>query len=539
MKHMFMEKFFLASRTATIRKEICGIRQHFGETLHEYWERFNKLCATCLHHQISEQLLIWYFYKGLTMTDRSMIDASSGGALMDKTPGATRNLISNMESNTQQFRIRGADQPRMVSKIGAVDNLRLKNQLTELTSLVRKLAIGQHQPSIVARVCGICTSIEHPIDMCPTLQETESNHPESVGSIGGYQYRKHPYQTISAGAKSRAICSSAIWTCPECTLRSSRLSTVESAISSTTFPTTVVIESASSRQLAISKRLDEVASNKQSGVPTNNMQFQQNMKATIQDLKIQIGQLANTVSHLHSVEYNNIPSQTIPNARGNVSVVTLRSGRELPQPAPQQELRPTDADSESDANSQVPQQDRSIPLSFLTQTLLAKKPESDEELLKMFQKIPKYAKFLKELCVHKRKKMKGEVESGAIVSALTQNNEFTTGVQQALPKKFQDPGIFFVSCTIGNCTFVDAMLDLGASINVMPTSICKSLKFGDLEPTRMTIQLANRSVVQLLGVLKEALVQVNELIFLTDFYVLDMEDETSRKGSTLILGDRS
>ncbi|RDY00926.1 hypothetical protein CR513_15841, partial [Mucuna pruriens] len=65
MKHMFLEKFFLASRTTTIGKEICGIRQHFGETLHE----FNKLCAICPHHQISEQLLIQYFYEGLTMMD--------------------------------------------------------------------------------------------------------------------------------------------------------------------------------------------------------------------------------------------------------------------------------------------------------------------------------------------------------------------------------------------------------------------------------------------------------------------------------------
>ncbi|RDY05468.1 hypothetical protein CR513_10704, partial [Mucuna pruriens] len=54
IKRMFLEKFFLASRTLTIKKEICGIREHPGETLHEYWERFNKLCATCLHHQISE-----------------------------------------------------------------------------------------------------------------------------------------------------------------------------------------------------------------------------------------------------------------------------------------------------------------------------------------------------------------------------------------------------------------------------------------------------------------------------------------------------
>ncbi|RDX87051.1 hypothetical protein CR513_31531, partial [Mucuna pruriens] len=101
MKRTFLEKFFPASRTASIRKEICGIRQHTGETLHEYWERFNKLCATCPHHQISEQLLIQYFYEGLSMMDKSMIDAASGGALMDKTPAAARHLISNMASNIQ------------------------------------------------------------------------------------------------------------------------------------------------------------------------------------------------------------------------------------------------------------------------------------------------------------------------------------------------------------------------------------------------------------------------------------------------------
>ncbi|RDX97146.1 hypothetical protein CR513_20113, partial [Mucuna pruriens] len=48
--------------------------------------------------------------------------------------------------------------------------------------------------------------------------------------------------------------------------------------------------------------------------------------------------------------------------------------------------------------------------------------------------------------------------------------------------------------------------------------------------------LANRSVVQPLGVLEDVLVQVNELTFPTNFYVLDMDDETSGKGSTLILG---
>ncbi|RDY14154.1 hypothetical protein CR513_00821, partial [Mucuna pruriens] len=163
MKHMFLEKFFPVSRTVTIRKEICGIRQHFGETLHAYWERFNKLYATCPYHHISEQLLIQYFYKGLMSINGQ------------DTRVAARQLISNIASNTHQFWIKGARPSRMVNEVGAINNLRLENQLTELTSLVRQLVVGQHQPNMKARVCGICTYVEHPTNMWPTLQETESD----------------------------------------------------------------------------------------------------------------------------------------------------------------------------------------------------------------------------------------------------------------------------------------------------------------------------------------------------------------------------
>ncbi|RDX76484.1 hypothetical protein CR513_43512, partial [Mucuna pruriens] len=151
------------------------------------------------------------------MMDKSMIDTASGGALMDKTPIAARHLISNMASNTQQFGIKGADPSQMMNEIGVVDNLRLENQLPELTSLVRQLVVGQHQP---------CQQPEfvHPTKMCPTLQETKSDHPKSVGAISGYQYEKQPYQNRQI--ESRAICGSGIRTCLECTSRSNRLSTM-------------------------------------------------------------------------------------------------------------------------------------------------------------------------------------------------------------------------------------------------------------------------------------------------------------------------
>ncbi|RDX74355.1 hypothetical protein CR513_45906, partial [Mucuna pruriens] len=255
MKHTFLEKFFPASRTASIRKEIYGIRQHTGETLHEYWERFNKLCATCPHHQINEQLLIQYFYERLSLMDRSMIDAANGGALMDKTPAATRHLISNMARPNQS---------QTVNEIGAISNQRLENQLTELTSLVKQLAVSQHQPTMAAKVCGICTSVEHPTDMCPTLQETESDQPKNVEAIATWK------TAILAKTESRAIRSLTTQIHTEYILETSRVSTADSAISSTTFPTTTttIVKSAYPRQLSIFGGPNEVACNQQPGVPT-------------------------------------------------------------------------------------------------------------------------------------------------------------------------------------------------------------------------------------------------------------------------------
>ncbi|RDX94407.1 Retrovirus-related Pol polyprotein, partial [Mucuna pruriens] len=326
MKHTFLEKFFPASRTASIKKEICGIRQHTGETLHEYWERFNKLCATCPHHQISEQLLIQYFYEGLLMMDRSMIDAASGGALMDKTPAAARHLISNMASNTQQFGIRGPSQTRMVNEIGATSNQRLENQLTELTSLVRQLAVGQHQPAMAAKVCGICTSMEHPTDMCPTLQETESNQIENPYQNRPFDNQQQGRQPFRPGPNQGPYAAQQFGSTPNTYQRQAGYQQPTPQYQAPPFQQQqqqqrVPTQGNSPSLEDLMKQLATSNLEFQQFVSSNNMQFQQNMIATIQDLKMQIGQLANTVSQLQSAGSSNLPSQTIPNPRGNASLV--------------------------------------------------------------------------------------------------------------------------------------------------------------------------------------------------------------------------
>lgn len=80
------------------------------------------------------------------------------------------------------------------------------------------------------------------------------------------------------------------------------------------------------------------------------------------------------------------------------------------------------------------------------------------------------------------------------------------------------------------------MLDLGASINVMPSSILNKLDLGPLQHTSLTIQLANRSNARPVGVVEDVLVQVNYLIFPVDFYILDMVGESNSSRSPIILG---
>lgn len=83
--------------------------------------------------------------------DRSMIDAASGGALVDKTPTEVKDLIANMAANSQQFRTRqDMTPPRKVNEVQTTET-QLGKQLAQLTSVGQQLSLGQQ-----VRPYGIC-----------------------------------------------------------------------------------------------------------------------------------------------------------------------------------------------------------------------------------------------------------------------------------------------------------------------------------------------------------------------------------------------
>ncbi|KAJ9162845.1 hypothetical protein P3X46_022587 [Hevea brasiliensis] len=131
--------------------------------------------------------------------------------------------------------------------------------------------------------------------------------------------------------------------------------------------------------------------------------------------------------------------------------------------------------------------------------------------------MPSYAKFLKEILSKKRK-----LEDYGIV-ALTE--ECSAILQNKLPPKLKDPGSFSIPCLIGDKKIDKALCDLRASVSLMPLSICKKLEIGELKPTTISLQLADRSVKYPIGILENIPIKVGKVFIPVDFIVLEMEED--------------
>jgi hypothetical protein len=106
--------------------------------------------------------------------------------------------------------------------------------------------------------------------------------------------------------------------------------------------------------------------------------------------------------------------------------------------------------------------------------------------LDAIQQVPSYAKFLKDLITVKRKTN--------VPKQVCLTEQVRSILQCKFPIKYKDPGCPTISFTIGVSRIEKALLDLGASNNLLPYSVYLQLGLGGLKPTSMTLQLANRSI---------------------------------------------
>ncbi|GKF79433.1 reverse transcriptase domain-containing protein [Tanacetum coccineum] len=129
--------------------------------------------------------------------------------------------------------------------------------------------------------------------------------------------------------------------------------------------------------------------------------------------------------------------------------------------------------------------------------------------------MPKYAKMVKDLLNNKEKHLE---------LANTPLNENCSAVLlKKLPKKLGDTGRFLILCDFYRLESCMALADLGASINLMPLSVWKKLSLLELTPTRMTLELATRTVAYPTGIAEDVFVQIGKFTFPADFVVIDYD----------------
>ena len=100
-------------------------------------------------------------------------------------------------------------------------------------------------------------------------------------------------------------------------------------------------------------------------------------------------------------------------------------------------------------------------------------------LLHVIKQVPAYAKVIKDLCSIKRKH---HVKKTAFLT-----EQVSVVIQHKTPSKYKDPGCPRISCTIGDYIIEHALLDLGASVNLISFSVYQKLGLGELKPTSITL----------------------------------------------------
>ncbi|XP_016173510.1 uncharacterized protein LOC107616019 [Arachis ipaensis] len=251
-----------------------------------------------------------------------------------------------------------------------------------------------------------------------------------------------------------------------------------------------------------------------------------------------------------------LPSQPQPNPKGCINAITLRSGTNLdeigvvPTSSSEEtrkeevgedmgvmndEEKDIEKDGEEPLKAKEPKRKNSIeepmPIPFPTFAKKAKKQEQlDPNMVEIFknveaiQQVPKYAKFLKDVCTHKEKI--GELNKRPVDDSSS----------SLIPEKCNDPSLCLVTCLIGGIKFTDCMCNLGACVSIMPLPIYERLNLSPLKRSGARFVLADKSIVSVVGIAENVLVDIQGLLFPVDFHILETPLIDSDKASSILLG---
>ncbi|GJX37453.1 reverse transcriptase domain-containing protein [Tanacetum coccineum] len=170
----FVNQFFPPSKTTHLKNEISRFTQKFEETFSEAWERFKELLRACPHHGFTELTQVDTFYNGLNENEQDSLNAAAGGNLLSKTTREALNIIEN-KSKVRYSRNR-SNASRMNATSSKTDERidKLADQLSTLVEIVSKKVVTPAPVKAVEESCVTCGGA-HSWYNCPATDNNQAS----------------------------------------------------------------------------------------------------------------------------------------------------------------------------------------------------------------------------------------------------------------------------------------------------------------------------------------------------------------------------
>ena len=136
----FLARFFPPAKAAKLRIDISSFYQYEGESFYEAWERFKDLLRKCPDHSFTKWMQVHHFYNGLSRPTRTLIDASSGGAIMGKNEVEAYHILENIALNDCQWLVERVA-PKKPARVFDLDMF--TNFSAQVSTLSKKLQATQ------------------------------------------------------------------------------------------------------------------------------------------------------------------------------------------------------------------------------------------------------------------------------------------------------------------------------------------------------------------------------------------------------------
>ncbi|GJY39830.1 reverse transcriptase domain-containing protein [Tanacetum coccineum] len=586
----FVNQFFPPSKTTHLKNEISRFTQKFEETFSEAWERFKEMLRACPHHGFTELTQVDTFYNGLNENDQDSLNAAAGGNLLSKTTREALNIIENKSKvrysrNKSNVSRMNTTSRESVSKTDErID--KLADQLSTLVEIVSKKVVTPAPVKAVEEICVTCSG-PHAWYNSPN---TDNNQASVCAATGSYN-QVNPQNHISN--QMAPPCFAPVQNNGQNRFNQNQgqgnnFNGNQGFQAQNNHVPNFQNQGFQNQPFQVpNNHVQQEFSNEFSSYKRTNDQIMRNMQNQINSLKGEVkNEIQNTMKTQQAVLMNQqnvfqtnlqnmlsgffqnqastagtLPSNTIPNPKGEIKVITTRSGVSyegpsiLTNPSPKKVVKreteeTTDKEQtnfqgstahippsvnpilipEPDVPKTLPKPNIPYPSLRNDQKFCEKASYQKEKIFQMFQDLrfdnsftdalffmPKFAPTIRNLLMNKEKLLE--------LAKIPLNENCSAMLLKKLPEKLGDPDKFLIPCNFLGIDVCHALADLGASINIMPLSIWKKLSLPDLTSTWMTLELADRFITHPKGLAEDVYVKVGKFHFPTDFVVVDFESD--------------